>query len=568
MRQYTVLEVLGRGGFGKVVRARFDGPRGFTRQVAIKLLLPSSNTERNAEALRRLRDEARLLGLLQHRALVAVDRLAIIDGEWSVVMEYVAGVDGERLIGAGPMPARPAFEIIHEIADVLDHAWHVPGPEGHALRMLHRDIKPGNFLLTADGLVKVLDLGIARAEFAAREAVTEDVSFGTPTYMAPERLRGVEVHEGDVYSLGCVLFALLKGEPYGRAGLSMRPHTHHRNERMDELHAARPDVPVEALSLLAELLAFDPDERPTAGVLASQCLTLAESLPAPSLRAFARETVPRLRSEQRAKPSAEIGSVLREELEGAMEVSSGSVVQPPAETAASRGAVGVASAESAELPAAAPRPATRQGPPPQIVKLELDETAPLPGQVLAQVEEPRARPRGAVIAGAFGVISLAAAAWVGVSWMSDPSEPAHASSQAADVVSAPAGDEASLMEDEPLQPRAEEAVEPEAATTRQIGSVMTSPRRADPPTLSSSTTSAARVGATPNVLVRGAVPVALDVQGREIAVPGAITPGKYLILATFEEKPEPAGNVTVPATGRVTISCDLRTRMCASATDP
>ena len=100
MRQYTVLEVLGRGGFGKVVRARFDGPRGFTRQVAIKLLLPSSNTERNAEALRRLRDEARLLGLLQHRALVAVDRLAIIDGEWSL-----------RIGRAVPRIERPARSI-------------------------------------------------------------------------------------------------------------------------------------------------------------------------------------------------------------------------------------------------------------------------------------------------------------------------------------------------------------------------------------------------------------------------------------------------------------------------
>jgi serine/threonine protein kinase len=176
-------------------------------------------------------------------------------------MEYVAGVDGERLISGGPMPVRPAFEIVHEIADVLDHAWHVPGPEGHALRMLHRDIKPGNFLLTADGLVKVLDLGIARAEFAAREALTEDVSFGTPAYMAPERMRGIEVHQGDVYSLGCVLYALLKGEQFGRSGLSMRPHTQHRNERMDALHEARPDVPVEALTLLAELLAFDPDEQ-------------------------------------------------------------------------------------------------------------------------------------------------------------------------------------------------------------------------------------------------------------------------------------------------------------------
>lgn len=565
MRQYTVLEVLGRGGFGKVVRARFDGPRGFTRQVAIKLLLPSSNTERNAEALRRLRDEARLLGLLQHRALVAVDRLAIIDGEWSVVMEYVAGVDGERLIRAGPTPVRPALEIVHEIADVLDYAWHVPGPEGHALRMLHRDIKPGNFLLTADGLVKLLDLGIARAEFAAREALTEDVSFGTPSYMAPERMRGVEVHEGDVYSLGCVLYALLKGEPFGRAGLSMRPHTQHRSERMDALRAARPDVPVEALRLLAELLAFDPEDRPTAGALAARSVALAETLPAPSLRAFAREVVPPLREAQRSKPSAEIGSVLREEPEGAMEVSSGSAA--PIARAGSAPPAPVS--ETGEPAPAAPGPSAVGRPPPPIVLQELEETAPWPGP--ARIEAPRGAPRGMVIAALVAALSLAMVAWAGSAWLRETPagrrplvDPPVAREEGSPVVPAepPADAEPPTDEREPAtavaDPAVARGVTPGSAPASSAGVAASPPPAA----------LAARGGAAVNVRVKGGVPVTLDQQGRQHAIPGVVAPGRYRILATFDGAAEPAGTVTVPPTGQIAITCDASTRMCASAAEP
>ncbi len=577
MRQYTVLEVLGRGGFGKVVRARFDGPRGFTRQVAIKLLLPSSNTERNAEALRRLRDEARLLGLLQHRALVAVDRLAIIDGEWSVVMEYVAGVDGERLISGGPMPVRPAFEIVHEIADVLDHAWHVPGPEGHALRLLHRDIKPGNFLLTADGLVKVLDLGIARAEFAAREALTEDVSFGTPAYMAPERMRGIEVHQGDVYSLGCVLYALLKGEPFGRSGLSLRPHTQHRNERMDALHEARPDVPVEALTLLAELLAFDPDERPSAGVLATRCLALSEMLPAPSLRAFAREAVPRLRAEQKAKHSAEIGSVLREEAEGAIEVSSGSVMQAERVETTSRPHESVVAAP----PPVAPRVASPPRPPPAIVRQELDETAPQPthtpaqasaqAQVQVQVEERGGRsvPRAAMIAAPVSALALVLIVWLGSGWTEEPPGPPQANTPP--PPGSPA-DEPGMPEDGPAPAvSAEPPVEAATTPTQQLPRSTDdgpAPRAAAGAASAANMSTSTRASPAVNVHVKGGVPVTLDLQGQRIDVPGAVIPGKYRILATFDGTLEPAGNLIVPATGRVTINCDASTLMCASTIEP
>lgn len=564
-----MLEVLGRGGFGKVVRARFDGPRGFSRQVAIKLLLPSSNTERNAEALRRLRDEARLLGLLQHRALVAVDRLAVIDGEWSVVMEYVVGVDGDRLLSAGPLPVRPAFEIVHEIADVLDHAWQVPGPEGHPLRMLHRDIKPANFLLTADGLVKVLDLGIARAQFAARESLTEDVSFGTPSYMAPERLRGVEVHEGDVYSLGCVLYALLQGQPFGRAGLSLRAHTLHRDERLDDLRTARPDLSDEVLELLAELLAFEPEARPTAVTLAARCLALAETMPPPSLRAWSREVVPRLRAERKPGPSPEVGSVLVEESEGAVEVSSGAVV--PAGTAGS-----TSSPPSAALASAPP------GPPPSIVVQALPVTASGPGP--RTVGADGVIPWTAVVAGMVGVFALAAVAWIAFGWLRPEEETSHAGSVTARELSAAQTREptAAREADGPTDVGVGEVgvsdEQADAASSQASGETEDRARARPTPTGSApdrtegrpANTDAATPRSAPpaNVLVKGGVPLVLEQQGRELRAPGTVPPGKYRILATFDGSSEPAGSVTVPVSGRVTITCDPKTYLCASVAEP
>ena len=122
VRRYRVLETLGKGGFGTVYRAELLGSGGFAKQVALKVL----NDEGQREIALRLRDEARILGLLHHRAVVGVDNLVRLDPGWAVVMEYVAGVDATSLIRYGPAPVRVVLEIIEEVASALHAAYSQP----------------------------------------------------------------------------------------------------------------------------------------------------------------------------------------------------------------------------------------------------------------------------------------------------------------------------------------------------------------------------------------------------------------------------------------------------------
>ena len=168
-RRYRIHEVLGKGSFGLVYRAELLGAGGFSKPVALKVLRGSFDP--SAEIEQRLRDEARLLGMLRHPNVVQVDGLARLPDGWAVVMEYIQGVDVGVLIRIGPLPPRAALEIACEVAGALHSAWALPSPlTGQALKLVHRDLKPGNLRITAHGEVKILDFGAARAEVGTREA--------------------------------------------------------------------------------------------------------------------------------------------------------------------------------------------------------------------------------------------------------------------------------------------------------------------------------------------------------------------------------------------------------------
>jgi serine/threonine protein kinase len=237
-RAYRVVGVVGHGGFGTVYRAELVGPGGFVRRVALKVLNPE--VEADAELGQRLRDEARMLGLIRHRAIVYVDELTLLDGRWTVVMELVEGADLRKLLDEGPMPVSAALEVVAEVASALAVAHTATGPDGLPLVLLHRDLKPSNLLLTRHGDVKIVDFGVARGQFAGREAATREFAFGSPGYMPPERTELVECPEGDIYSLGVVLYELVTGKRFGRAHLGRRKHVRHVEEvlRMAQLRGA------------------------------------------------------------------------------------------------------------------------------------------------------------------------------------------------------------------------------------------------------------------------------------------------------------------------------------------
>jgi serine/threonine protein kinase len=278
-RRYRIIGVLGRGGFGVVYKARMEGQEGFVKDVAIKILTVQ---DPNAETIARFRDEARILGRLHDRAIVGVDPPVRLDNRWALVMDFVEGSDCRRLLKEhGRLPPTVVFEIVQEVARALDTLWGYTGHDGEPLRLLHRDLKPGNIQITQFGTVKVLDFGVARAEFDSREMMTTNNIGGTIGYIAPERLQGIEGTAGDIWSLGVVLEELVTGH---------RPMSEEEPPPPPEDELVAPAYHA-ALDLAHRMCASVPAHRPNAAQVEEECRRLARTHIGPTLREWARTHV-------------------------------------------------------------------------------------------------------------------------------------------------------------------------------------------------------------------------------------------------------------------------------------
>ena len=296
-KQYRIIETLGKGAFGTVYRAEVIGAGSFKKQVALKVLDYSGDAPE--EIALRFRDEARILGLIRHRAVVGVDSLAELETGWAVVMEYVEGVNVSAVVKYGLPPARVVVGIVEEVASALHAAYSAPTDEGEPLRLVHRDIKPANVRVTAQGEVKVLDFGVARAEFASREAHTQAMRFGSLRYMAPEAFDGIEGHATDVFALGIVFAELLAGKR-----LEEPPKNPERYpafvKKVTGLGRARvgPNLSDEQLDkvmdLVSDMIAFEPEKRPSARQVERACRDLGSELPDETLRDWSEVHVPAL----------------------------------------------------------------------------------------------------------------------------------------------------------------------------------------------------------------------------------------------------------------------------------
>ena len=297
-RTFQIHACLGRGGFGEVYRATMTSPGGVQTEVAVKIL--REDIDPGSEAVKRLRDEGRLLGALRHPAILKVHDLVVLEGRVALVTEFVEGEDLDRCIAAEPsIPPRALLSVVGEVAAALDAAWSSPAPGGQPIRLVHRDIKPANIRIGRHGEVKLLDFGIARATNVAREAHTASNSMmGSYLYMAPERFHTEDVEPpSDVYALGCVLFEGLVGKRffegqtlkriYGTM-LSQGKFETHREERLALLDSSTPNA---LLGLLRDLLHVDPAFRPDATETASRCEDMVEYISGPTLKRWARKRV-------------------------------------------------------------------------------------------------------------------------------------------------------------------------------------------------------------------------------------------------------------------------------------
>lgn len=310
-RSYRVSCLLGQGAFGAVYLADTVGT-GLERRVAIKLLRPEKAA--TPGLVGRLRDEARMLAALRHRAIVRVDDLMELDGTWAIVMEYVEGCDLAELLKLGAIPPVAALAVVEEVASALHAAYHQAGPDGSPLRLIHRDIKPSNLRVTAQGEVKILDFGVARAELQGREEQTQEAAFGTVPYMAPERFYGEDTHAGDVYALGVTLFEMLTGVKPGKS--AMDADRAPPGDKLQAQWAWLLDISQPLHDLIAQMLSPRAQDRPTARETARLAATIRASLPGEPLDEWVERVVPgalRIQEERRGQALGErTGTVLFE----------------------------------------------------------------------------------------------------------------------------------------------------------------------------------------------------------------------------------------------------------------
>jgi serine/threonine protein kinase len=200
---YELLEEVGRGGQGVVFRA---GQKSLNRTVAVKIIGIGQWTT-NAH-LRRLRREAEAAAKLNHPGIVPIYEVGEREGTYYFSMRFVEGDHLDEAVSRGSISVREAAELIAKVARIVHYA--------HEHGILHRDIKPGNILLDANGEPHLTDFGLARlVEHGSTVTGTQEV-IGTPSYMAPEQAIGNNAATGsatDIYGLGAVLYELLTGHP-------------------------------------------------------------------------------------------------------------------------------------------------------------------------------------------------------------------------------------------------------------------------------------------------------------------------------------------------------------------
>ncbi len=259
--RYRLIELIGRGGMGEVWRAHDEE---LDRKVAVKCLKqlsPASDAQHLRVLRERFRREARVAAGLQHRGITVVHDFGADDGVLYLVMELLEGRTLAQLLRDGQGLALP-------LPDLVDIAEQVAGALAytHAQGVVHRDLKPANILRLTDGTVKICDFGIARLShdigFTSRLTGT-GLAMGTPHYMSPEQIAGVELdHRSDLYSFGCVLYELATGAPPFDLNDAWAVLVRHRSTPPDPPRDRRPELPEPMERLILDLLAKEPDDRP------------------------------------------------------------------------------------------------------------------------------------------------------------------------------------------------------------------------------------------------------------------------------------------------------------------
>ncbi len=246
---YRVLEQIGAGVMATVYKAYHAA---MDRYVAIKVL--PQHLARDANFRARFEREARTIARLEHRYILPVHDVGEADDIPYFVMRYTEGGDLSDLIQRKTMSVARIATIISQVAEALAHA--------HRQGIIHRDVKPANILISAEGDPLLTDFGIAKIYEDTVQLTSDGMMVGTPTYMAPEQLQGQPVDaRTDVYALGVVLYQALTGEPPFVAETPLAVMLMHIHNPLRPPRQLLPDLPVSVERVILRVMAKEPKDR-------------------------------------------------------------------------------------------------------------------------------------------------------------------------------------------------------------------------------------------------------------------------------------------------------------------
>ena len=248
--RYELTHLIARGGMAQVYRAM---DRQLERPVALKVLFPELSVDRTF--VERFRREAQAAANLSHPNIVPVFDWGEDDGSYFIVMEYVEGRPLSAVLrDPQPMPPRQIANIGAGVAAALAFA--------HRHGVVHRDVKPGNVLITPDGDVKVTDFGIARAMNTEESLTQTGAVMGTAAYFSPEQAEGKGVDSrSDIYSLGVVLYEMAVGRPPFTGDSPVAVASKHVRDMPVLPREANPTVPPALEAVIMKAMAKNPDDR-------------------------------------------------------------------------------------------------------------------------------------------------------------------------------------------------------------------------------------------------------------------------------------------------------------------
>ncbi|HEY0251168.1 MAG TPA: serine/threonine-protein kinase [Kofleriaceae bacterium] len=298
--KYTLVAKLATGGMAEIFLARLLSDGGFEKLVCIKRILP--HLAKDPQFVAMFLDEARVVARISHPNVCQVFELGEISGQYYIAMEYLAGVPLSVFRRGDYYPGKPDPRLVAafgtQACEGLHHAHQLKNAQGEQLGVVHRDITPQNLFVTVDGIVKVLDFGIAKVQDQSIRTSTGAMK-GTYCYMAPEQLRGEKVDRRvDVWALGTVVWETLAQRHLFKRETEFLTFQAITTEPIPDICELRPDVPPALGEVILKALDRDREQRyPTARALGEAITQAVASLGGPLGAAAISDEVERAFSE-------------------------------------------------------------------------------------------------------------------------------------------------------------------------------------------------------------------------------------------------------------------------------